>query len=148
MRKIDWTQALSDKDVAWVRQAGFMSDERIANHQAQFDAEVPEADVPEDVLTRSALDPAARVAERVEGTGNGSPVLVVPEEESDSDAEDEGDDYDSWKVAELEAEVTARNNMPDTSDVTVEATGKDGKTLKADMVKGLRLWDQENPGAL
>ena len=145
MRKIDWEKPLSDEDIAWLRQAGFMSEERIAAHQAQFDKEVPEPETPEDDLTRSALDPQARVADQVES--DGGPVRVVPEEQ-DPQADDEGDDYESWKVSELEAEVKARNELPDTTEVTVEGTGKDGNVTKADLVKGLRLWDNENPGAL
>lgn len=151
MRKIDWDNKLSDEDVAWLRQAGFMSEERIATHQAQFDAEVPPVEVPDDEATRSALDPQARVRERAEGTGDGAPVLVDPTAAGDADVSEEdpeGDDYNQWKVAELEAEVKARNELPDTSEVTVEGTGKDGAVRKDDLVKGLRLWDRENPDAL
>ena len=149
MRKIDWTKALSDKDIAWLRQAGFMREEQITAHQAQFDAEVPEDEVPGDELTKSAMDPQARVAQPVEGTGAGSPVLVVPEDaDAPEDDSEEADDYDRWKVAELENEVKARDDLPDTTNVSVEGTGADGKVLKADLIKGLRLWDQENPDAL
>lgn len=147
MRKIDWEKPLSDEDIAWLRQAGFMSEERIAAHQAQFDKEVPEPETPEDDLTRSALDPQARVAEQV--PSDGAPVRVVPEQQDPATGDgDEGDDYDQWKVSELEAEVTARNAMPDTTEVTVEGTGANGKVTKSDLVKGLRLWDNENPGVL
>lgn len=147
MRKMDWEKPLSEEDIAWLRQAGFMSEERIAAHQAQFDKEVPEVDAPEDELTRSALDAAARVAEQIES--DGAPVRVVPEQQDPAaTGGDFEDDYDSWKKSELEAEVTARNAMPDTTEVTVEGTGKDGAVLKEDLVKGLRLWDNENPDAL
>lgn len=151
MRKIDWEKPLSDEDVAWLRQAGFMSEERIAAHQAQFDAGVPEPETPDDEVTRSALDAQARMADRVPGTGDGAPVLVDPREDAGTDTDDEDmvqDDYDQWKVAELENEVTARNEMPDTTTVTVEGTGKNNSVTKADLIKGLRLWDQENPDAI
>jgi hypothetical protein len=148
MRKIDWDKKLSDEDVSWLRQAGFMSEDRIANHQAQFNAEVPEVEVPEDEATRSALDAEARLAARVEGTGAGSPVLVDPTAAEIEDEDSGLDDYDRWKKPELEAEVKARNEMPDTSEVTVIGTGRDGAILKEDLVKGLRLWDIDNPDAL
>lgn len=151
MRKIDWDKKLSDEDITWLRQAGFMSEERIAAHQAQFDAEVPEPETPDDTLTRSALDPSARVADRVGGTGDGAPRLVETPEPGSGDAgtdDIEPDDYDQWKVGELEAEVKARNELPDTTEVTVEGTGSNGNVTKPDLVKGLRLWDQENPDAI
>jgi len=53
--------------------------------------------------------------------------------------EDEDDDYDEWTLAELEEEVAKRDPSPE-----VVATGKGGKALKADLIKALRLWDQEN----
>lgn len=152
MRKIKWDEKLSPDDITWLRQAGFMSEERIATHQAQFDATVPDPETPDDTLTRDALDPTARVAERAEGTGGGSPVLVDPTGSGDPGSDEtedvEPDDYDQWKVAELETEVTARNKMPDTTTVTVEGTGSNGHVTKGDLIKGLRLWDQENPGAI
>lgn len=153
MRKIDWEKALSDEDIAWLRQAGFMSEEKIAAHQEQFGGDVPEVETGGDPLTKDALDPETRMAERVEGTGTGSPELVDPTatDSEDSDTPEE-DDYDSWKVNELEAEVAARNDLAEKRDevspVVVEGTGKDGAVRKADLVKGLRLWDQENPDAL
>lgn len=147
MRKIDWDKKLSQDDIAWLRQAGFMSEERIAAHQSQFDAEVPDPDVPDDEATRSALDAQARLANPVEGTGNGSPVLVDPTA-GDASTSETGDDYDQWKVAELDAEVQARNEMTETSQVEVTGTGQNGNITKQDLIKGLRLWDRENPDAL
>lgn len=154
MRKIDWEGPLSDEDVTWLRQAGFVSEAQIVKHQAQFDAEVPDVELNPDGVTRSALDPAARVADPVEGMGAGSPVLVVPTEEGADDVptEDDGDDYDQWKVNELEAEVKARDEIADkredVSFVKIDGTGKNQAVTKGDLIKGLRLWDQENPGAL
>lgn len=150
MRKIDWEGPLSEQDIAWLRQAGFMSEDQIAAHQGQFDADVPDNDVPDDETTQDGLNPSGRVVQPVEGVGNGSPALVVPD---GSDTETLGpdgveDDYDRWTVKELEDEVEARNKMANVSDVEVTGTGQNGKILKADMVKGLRLWDQENPNAL
>jgi|SRR6185295_11768128 len=152
MRKIDWSKALTETDVAWLRQAGFMSEERIAAHQAEFGSEMPEDETVEDVLTKDALDSSARMADRVEGTGAGSPELVTPTEETPDEGEEEPDDYESWKVADLEAEVVARNDLADkrgtVSSVVVNGSGKDGKVLKADLIAGLRVWDRENPDAL
>lgn len=149
MRKIDWDKALSDEDIAWLRQAGFMSEERIANHQAQFDTEVPGDETPEDPATKGALDASARVAQPVEGMGDGSPVRVVPEGEG---PDDEADDYETWKVADLDEEVEARNKISedreDVSVVTVTGTGKDGAVRKVDLIEGLRAWDKKNPNVL
>lgn len=150
MRKIDWNAVLSDEDVAWVRQAGFLSEERIAHHQAQFDAEVPPVEAEEDTVVRSALDPDARVFDRVNVESgpidNSLPIVTDPVPEDDEDEEEL--DYDKWKISELEDEIAARNEMADTTSVSVTGTGKDGKIVKADLVKGLRLWDDENPDAL
>lgn len=147
MRKIDWDKALSEEDIAFLRQMGVQgTEERIAQHQAKFDASVPDEDIPNDELTQSAGDPAARVGQPVETPGG--PQLVDPRTQGAADIIDEPDDYDSWKVSELEAEVTARNDMENTTNVEVVGTGASGKVLKDDLIKGLRLWDQENPGAL
>jgi hypothetical protein len=151
MRKIDWEKPLSPEDIAFLRQAGIPGMmERVEVHQAQFDAEVPEVKVPEDTLTQSALDPQGRVANQVpEFDQLGAPQLVDPTKPSaEPDVVDEGDDYDQWKVPELEAEVKARNELEGTSEVTVTGTGTNGNITKPDLVKGLRLWDQENPDAL
>jgi hypothetical protein len=72
---------------------------------------------------------------------------LAPEGGEGEDEEDELD-YTKWPVKELEDEVAARNAMKDTTKVDVVGTGKDGAVRKADLVKGLRLWDQENPDAL
>lgn len=146
MRKINWDEKLSDADIAWLRQAGFMSEERIANHQAQFDADVPDDEVPNDALTRDALNPGARVATPVEGTGAGSPALVDPTEEVPAD--DEGDDYESWKVSDLDDEIKARNQIEGATPVEVVGTGSGGNVTKPDLVKAMRLWDDQNPGVL
>jgi hypothetical protein len=145
MRSINWDKALSEEDIAWLHTTGQPGiEERIQRHQDQHKASVPELDVPEDTVSRDALDPTTRAAEPV-NTGNG-PQLVDPTDNEIADIE--GDDYENWSKSELETEVTARNDMPDTGSVTVTGTGKDGAVLKADLVKGLRLWDQEHPDAL
>lgn len=151
MRKMNMEGPLSEEDIAWLRQAGsVMTEEQIARHQAQFEAKVPDAEVPGDEVTRSALDPSARTAEYV--PGEGAPTQIDPTQaDSSDDAEIEdidGDDYETWKVAELETEVTNRNLMDDTTRVEVIGTGKNGAVTKTDLVKGLRLWDVDNPGAL
>lgn len=154
MRKIDFEKAFTEEDVAWLRQAGFMSEEAIERHQAQFDAEVPEDEVPDDTVTQSALDPAARMRGEFVGAES-APVNVTPKAPQAGDAietEDDGDDYDSWKIAELRDEVTARNKIADDEEdvtvVEVVGTGKDGALTKPDYVKALRIWDDENPGVL
>lgn len=147
MRKINWDDKLSDEDIVWLRQTGIVGiEDRIASHQEQYDAKVPKLEHGDDLLTANALDPTSRANTPAE-TGDG-PVKVDPTQ-ADPPAEDElEDDYDRWSVDELEAEVTARNSMADTSTVEVAGTGAKGKVLKADLVKGLRLWDGENPDAL
>lgn len=148
MRSINWDGPLSEEDVVWLHTTGQPGmEERIARHQAQFDAEVPEVEVPSDELSKSALDPTARSGELVESAGG--PKLVDPTQADPVTDEDEEDDYDTWTKPDLEAEVSARNGLDNRkTDVTVVGTGKDGAVLKADMVKGLRLWDQENVGVL
>lgn len=135
MRKIDWNAALTPEDIAWLRQAGFMSEEQIAAHQTAHGAQAPGRErIGSDTLTRSA-------------TGN-DPVPQpenFDEDESDEDGEPFEDDYEEWKPADLEKEVGIRNAIEGKSDVQVTGTGKDGRVLKADLIKGLRLWDQENP---
>lgn len=148
-RQIDWSAPLSEEDILWLRNSGQPGmEERIQTHQAQYDAEVPEPETGDDVLTASLLDPSARASVPVQNDGASAPKLVDPTQADPQDQEPEPDDYESWNVAELEDEVSARNALADTSDVTVEGTGKGGKVLKTDLVKGLRLWDQENPDAL
>jgi hypothetical protein len=143
MRKINWDEKLSGEDIEWLRSAGHVSEEQIAAHQAQFDAEVPDAEVPEDETTLSALDPtssAATPANTGDGVKKVDPTLADPQDAIE-------DDYEQWTVKELNDEVEARNAIPDTGEVTVEGTGSNGKVTKADLIKGLRLWDAENPTA-
>lgn len=73
-------------------------------------------------------------------------VLDTEEDEGDEDDADEADDYDTWTVPELEAEVTKRNTDPENADSQVEVvgTGKNGAVRKPDLIKALRVWDQEN----
>lgn len=152
MRKLDYDKPFSEEDVAWIRQAALLNEEQIARHQARFDAEVPEVEEIPDEVTRSALDPTARRVERVE-TGGG-PVLVDPTQDPASpDSDGEEDDYDTWPKDDLDNEVAARNRIAENSDgavsgVEVVGTGKNDAILKADLIKGLRLWDQENSDAL
>lgn len=153
MRNINWDAPLSDEDVAWVRQAGVLDEERIARHQEQFEAKVPEVKETPDTNTRSALDPTARIADPIHpDSGPIDNSLPIGGDESDEDEsddleEEQVEDYTKWSVPDLEEEVDARNAMPNTSEVPVTGTGKDGKVVKADLVKGLRLWDDENPRA-
>lgn len=141
MRKINWDDKLSDEDIVWLRAAGFKTEDQIAAHQAQFDAQVPDAEVPDDEATQSALDPNSR-ANTPAGTGDG-PMQVDPTQADPPPSVE--DDYDTWNVADLKDEVDTRNSMPDTGQVEVSGTGKNGSVTKADLIKGLRLWDAENP---
>jgi len=142
MRKLDLTNKLSDEDITWLRAAGHWSEEQIATHQAQFDAEVPDPETPDDPATRSALDASSSAATPAD-TGDG-PRRVDPTEADPQGAGAE-DDYETWTKADLENEVSARNADPDTTDVEVVGTGSNGNVTKADLIKGLRLWDQDNP---
>ena len=135
MRKLNWDEKLSDEDIVWLRNAGHVSEEQIAAHQAQFDAEVPDPEVPEDLVTRSALDPTARAHTPAE-TGDG-PVQVDP---TQADPQDETeDDYDEWSAADLKNEVSARNAIEGTSEVEVVGTGKNGALTKSSYVKASAL---------
>jgi hypothetical protein len=144
MRRIDWESPLSDEDVAWLRQAGFMSEEQIQKHQEQFGENVAEPEVEEDTSTQSALDPLGKTR-GVPVEGGDPPIDVTPDPEAGDDEAD--DDYDQWKVRELQDEVVARNEMAATEEnvtsVEVEGTGK-----KTDLINALRKWDDENPGVL
>lgn len=155
MRKIDWESSLSDEDIAWLRQAGY-TEEFISRHQEQFGGDVPEIEQDEDTVTQSALDPQARMRGEPVPVDS-APVNLSPEPGSRQagDAlieESETDDYDQWKVNELNDEVQARNDIAaereGVTEVTVEGTGKDGAVRKPDLVKALRVWDQQNPGVL
>lgn len=145
MRKIDWDAPLTEEDIAWLRQTGIPGiEDRIEKHQAQYDVEVPEVEIEKDKVTQSALNPEASASTPVL-TGDG-PMKVDPRE-ADPQAESP-DDYDSWSVDELKSEIEARNTMEGTSQVEVTGTGKGGAITNADRIKGLRLWDVENPDAL
>lgn len=152
-RQIDWDAPLSEDDVLWLRNSGQPGmEERIATHQAQYDAEVPEAETGDDLLTASVLDPTARASVPVENPGASAPTLVDPTQADPQGDAELADDYDEWTVADLETEVADRNEIAgdreDVSEVVVEGTGKNGAVRKADLIKGLRLWDQEHPGVL
>ena len=156
MRQIDWDGPLSEEDIVWLRQAGILGmEDKIATHQAKYKADVPEVEVPEDTITQSALDPQGR-AKGEPVPSDGAPVNTTPEPGSvqagDAIESDDDDDYDAWKVAELSAEIDARNEIAekrdDVTSVVVAGTGKDGAVRKPDLVKALRIWDDENPGVL
>lgn len=155
MRKLDFSKPFSEADIAWLRQAGsVLTEEQIALHQEGFGEDVPELEDVEDQVTRSALDPTARRVDRVES--DGAAQLIDPtkaDPQGDDESSEEPDDYDTWNKTELENEVTARNVIAGGSDgkvtsVEVVGTGANGSVKKEDLIKGLRLWDQENPGAL
>lgn len=141
-RKIDWDSPLSEEDVLWLRNSGQPGmEERVQTHQGQWDAEVPEPE----------MGDGPGEGQPVVSTGDG-PVLLLQgpvEEPNPEDADDDAtDDYDSWKVPELEDEVGVRNGVEGTSQVSVTGTGKDGAVRKMDLIEGLRAWDRENPNAL
>lgn len=59
-----------------------------------------------------------------------------------------GSDYSRMNVADLEAEVEARNDDREDDDfLVVEGTGKDGKVLKKDLVAVLEADDAASAGA-
>jgi hypothetical protein len=142
MRQINWDDKLSDEDIAWLRTTGIVGiEDRIARHQEQYDAQVPEDEVPDDEVTQSALDAQSRANTPAE-TGDG-PVQVDPTQ-ADPQGEFE-DDYDEWTLPSLKSEVKIRNDMEGTGQVEIVGTGTNGAQTKADIIKGLRLWDAENP---
>lgn len=145
MRKLDFEKKLSEEDIAWIRQAGWPNGEDLIIENAErFGTKIPEPETDETV-TRSAVGVEAVGTAPVIDPATGAVRRIEPTEQGGTEPQD---DYDKWPVKELEDEVSAREAMPDTTAVTVTGTGKDGKVLKADLVKGLRLWDQENPEAL
>lgn len=147
MRQINWDEPLSDEDVAFLRQMGVVGmEERIQGHQAKHGVDVPEEEIRPDGVTVSALDPEARASTPVE-TGDG-PKLVDPTQQDPSPDVETVDDYDSWKIGELEADVKARNEMDGYDEVAVTGTGANGKVLKSDLIAGLRDWDRKYPDAL
>lgn len=155
MRKIDHTARYSAEDIAFLRTnyPPYVEDMIVQNGKTHgYDPDVPE--VPEDDVTRVAIGAEANdgVTTPVVDPATSAPRLVDPLGASDDGAgEDVGgadDDYDRWKVSELEADVKARNEMPETTNVEVVGTGANGKVLKEDLIKSLRLWDAQNPGAL
>jgi hypothetical protein len=152
MRKIDWDKKLSTEDITWLQASGMYDvDRRIAENAEKYGSEVPETDTTDP--TRSALTDGGPAGTPIE-TGSGPRQIDPTNSGSDSDAggDDEDDDYDEWPKADLEKEVEARNKIAaereDVSEVTVTGTGSNGNVVKDDLVRGLRLWDQENPNAL
>lgn len=149
MRKLDDEKAYTEEDIAWIRQAGIpFGEERIAQNAEKFGTKVPDAEVPDDesgILRQVVGADAAGVVPEIDPE-SGAPRLVNPA--GDQTDDEPSDDYDQWSKKELEDEVAARNDMPETSAVEVTGTGKNGNVLAADLIKGLRLWDAENPDAL
>lgn len=145
MRKLNFEDKLSEEDIAWIRQAGWPNGEDLIIENAErFGTKIPEPETGENPLRGVVGEEAVGNPPQPIDPASGAVRLVDPTAQQELIE----DDYDQWKLPELEAEVKARNEMPDTTDVTIQATGSGGKILKADIVKGLRLWDQENPDAL
>jgi hypothetical protein len=135
MRPIDYDKKLTEDDITWIRQAGFLDAEtRISRNAERFGTEVPEVETPEDTTTRSALDPSATAGD----LGPNVPGPIDPTNPEGDGASGE-DDYETWKVAELENECNTRDPKAE-----VVATGANGP-VKPDFIKALRLWDQEHP---
>src|SRR5262245_24463164 len=131
MRKIDWSGPLTREDLAFLSQAGIPGmDERVRAHQAQFEDAESFPAPPSDTVTQHI----------------GGVVVADPVVEETSDQPD--DDYDDLTKGDLETEISARNAIEGSPDVEVIGTGANGNVTKADMIKGLRVWDQTNPGAL
>jgi hypothetical protein len=151
MRKLNHEKAYSADDIAWIRQAGFANGEDMIRYNSeQFGTKVEDPEIEPDMTLRTVIGAEARRPEDVTPVDpdTSAPREVDPAEPTGDSEPVADDDYDSWKRAELESEVVARNEMPDTTEVSVVGTGKDGNVLVSDLIKGLRLWDQENPGAL
>lgn len=149
MRKLDHTKPYSEDDIAFIRQMGVPYGEDWIRVNAETHGEpTPEPEeVPDDTVTRGVVGADAVGQPPAQpDPATGAPRLVDPTQAGA--AELEPDDYPDWSKGDLEAEVTARNQMENTTDVEVVGTGSGGNVTKADLVKGLRLWDQENPGAL
>lgn len=144
MRQIDWNAPLSGEDIAFLRQMGVIGmEDRIRWHQERHGADVPEEQILPDGATASVLDPEARASTPVdEGDG---PKRIDP---TQADPVDLADDYDKWKIPELEADVKARNEMEGYDEVEVTGTGANGKVTKPDYITGLRAWDAKYPDAL
>ena len=119
MREINWDEPLSDEDKQWARQAGLpMVEQRITANEQQFGQESSGDGSPTDPATRSALDSTA--------TGG----TLVDQLQTD----DDGDDYDSWKVQELKDEADSRQpRVQYASDAR-----------KPDLIAALREWDREH----
>lgn len=156
MRKMDHTKAYSPEDIAFLRQMGVPYAEDWIRQNAEthgYDPDQP--NTPDDTLTKPVIGPEGAVGNGapVIDPATGAPRLVDPTnpEATIGSAESESnmdDDYDRWKMPELQADVAARNEMPDTTQVEVIGTGQNGTVLKADLIAGLRKWDRENPDAL
>jgi hypothetical protein len=133
MRPLDHDKPYSDEDIIWIRQAGlYNGEDMFARNAERFSIEVPEEESAEDTITRSALDPSATAGEL-------GPNVPRPIDPTNAGVDEDADDYDSWKVAELAAECDNREPKAD-----VQATGAAG-AVKGDYIKALRLWDQEHP---
>jgi hypothetical protein len=143
MRKIDWDEPLSEDDLTWLRSSGILLiEDKIRKNQERFSGSYEEPEVPEDTGTISALDPTARLGEHQ--PNKPGPVDPTGGEEDSDEEDDETDDYDEWSRSDLEGEVNKRNDLPGTSEVVVVGTGANGNILKSDLIKALRVWDQEN----
>jgi hypothetical protein len=121
LRKPDtWDRELNDDEKQWLRDRDQHA--LIATNAEEYGGEVPEELPTEPTAspqTKSALDPHA--------TGTVTPeVLPVPEGGP-------VDDYDEWKVKELQAEADKRG-------VDYAPTDR-----KADLIRSLRAWDAEHP---
>jgi hypothetical protein len=128
MRQIDWNAQLSEEDKVWARQAGLpMVEQRIAANESEF-GEEPSVDTSPDPYAKSVLDPTATASEGPVPTGE-TPTV-----------EDEGDDYDEWKLSELKSEVDTRNE--DGANITVTGTGKNGAIRSVDYIAALREHDR------
>ena len=146
MRKLNHDKAYTEDDIEWIRNSGIpFGEEMIVQNAEQHGVKVPDPEVPEDEtnILREVVGENAAGQRREIDPQSGAPRLIDP-----VTAPEIADDYDTWSKAELEAEVVARNEMPDTSEVEVTGSGKNGNVLAADLIKGLRLWDQDNPEAL
>lgn len=148
MRKIDWEGLVSEEDADWYRTTGAPgAEDRIRQNRETYGQDYTPPEVPENPAIQSADDPNAR-AKGTPVDSPGGPQLIDPREQGKVE-EVEEDDYDTWSKTDLEKEVDARTKLAeqreDVTPVTVVGTGSGGNITKADLIKGLRVWDQENP---
>lgn len=128
-RKIDYSKPLSDDDKAWLIARGWGN--RIPGNEAHPSSNVG-----------PVIDPNASAEDQLKNqpnTGTATGTLGAVEERPEDGYTE--DDYASWKVADLKAEIDERNEERD-DDHQISSEGK-----KADLVAALVADDEAQPTA-